>query len=98
VAALQTLVLTGLVAYALFGWAQLNGTYCLALRQWQQPLGWVLLGIAVTLAVGTVIVATVGYQWLALALAGGSVVYGTGTLLTARRAIAAADHHYVTVV
>lgn len=92
------LFVSGLVAYAIFGWAQLNGSYCLSLGRWRRPIWAVAAGTAVTVIVGVVVVNQFGYQWLGIALACGAVVYGVVALRAARRIIASADYFYITVV
>jgi hypothetical protein len=94
----QILFATSLVAYAVYSWAQFNGTYCLALHEWRGPLRAAGAGLVVTLLASFVVLDTIGYAWLAAALGVGSAIYGVGTRTAARRVLADSDHGYATSV
>lgn len=92
------LFLTSLVAYAVFSWAQFTANYCLAFQHWTGPVRAAGTGLIVTVIAGLLIVRTIGYPWLALALGLGSAVYGWGTRAAAGHVLAHSDHHYATTV
>lgn len=89
---------TALGAYAVYGWASLNGSYCLAFHEWRRPLVAATAGLVVTVVLAVVLVQVGGYEWLALALAAGSVVFGLGTRGQAAAVVAEADQRYATSV
>jgi polysaccharide biosynthesis protein PelF len=94
----RILFVTSLAAYAVFSWAQFNGTYCLALQEWRSPVRAAAAGLVVTVVAAFVVLSTIGYAWLALALGLGSAVYGVGPRVGARQVLATADHGYASTV
>ena len=93
--ATEFVFVTGAVAFWLVGWGQFNCMFLVNLARPTLAVRPVALGMVVAAATG-IPLATVGFEYTALAFVAGSAAFVWASSSNCRVVLAAADHHYAT--